>query len=242
VLLVSVSLSLSHWAEAAPKKLDFNMVPLSISSITADLQNGQLVANGLLGSQPFTAPLTLSARPNQADPTCPILHLSLGPINLDLLGLKVDTSRICLDITAHRGGGLLGDLLCAIANLLNNGTPLGTILTTLSPDQLTTLTDGLTDLLNAVLEQVTSASAVVSAECDILNLALGPIDLNLLGLQVHLDNCAEGPVTVDVTAEPGAGNLLGNLLCGLAGLLDSNSRATVELLRQIALVIAQLVQ
>ena len=49
------------------------------------------------------------------------LNLALGPINLSLLGLNVDTSPICLDITAQQGGGLLGDLLCGVANLLNGG-------------------------------------------------------------------------------------------------------------------------
>jgi len=51
--------------------------------------------------------------------------------------------------------------------------------------------------------------------CSILTLSLGPLDLDLLGLQVHLDQ-----VNLDITAVPGAGNLLGNLLCGIAGLLD----------------------
>jgi hypothetical protein len=39
--------------------------------------------------------------------------------------------------------------------------------------------------------------------------------LNLLGLVVHLDQ-----VNLDITAEQGSGNLLGNLLCAVAGLLD----------------------
>jgi hypothetical protein len=54
--------------------------------------------------------------------------------------------------------------------------------------------------------------------CDILNLDLGPIFLDLLGLQVDLD-----PVVLDITAVPGPGNLLGNLLCALVGLLDPGS-------------------
>lgn len=51
--------------------------------------------------------------------------------------------------------------------------------------------------------------------CDILNLVLGPLDLNLLGLEVHLKR-----VVLDIVARPGAGALLGNLLCAVAGLLD----------------------
>ena len=54
-----------------------------------------------------------------------------------------------------------------------------------------------------------------AAACDILNLVLGPLDLNLLGLEVHLDT-----VVLDIVAQPGPGNLLGNLLCAVAGLLD----------------------
>jgi hypothetical protein len=51
--------------------------------------------------------------------------------------------------------------------------------------------------------------------CDILNLDLGPINLDLLGLQVDLSE-----VLLDITAVRGAGNLLGNLLCAVTGLLD----------------------
>jgi hypothetical protein len=51
--------------------------------------------------------------------------------------------------------------------------------------------------------------------CEILNLVLGPLDLDLLGLVIHLDQ-----VVLIITAEQGPGNLLGNLLCAIAGLLD----------------------
>ena len=54
-----------------------------------------------------------------------------------------------------------------------------------------------------------------SAACQILDLTLGPIHLDLLGLVVDLDE-----VNLDITAEPGPGNLLGNLLCAVAGLFD----------------------
>jgi hypothetical protein len=57
----------------------------------------------------------------QIGPTaCGILHLDLGPLFLDLLGLQVDLSRVVLDIAAQRGAGnLLGNLLCAILGLLD---------------------------------------------------------------------------------------------------------------------------
>ncbi len=60
-----------------------------------------------------------------------------------------------------------------------------------------------------------------SAEgCDILNLVLGPLDLDLLGLNISLNQ-----VVLDIVAVPGAGNLLGNLLCAVAGLLDGTQIA-----------------
>ena len=53
------------------------------------------------------------------------------------------------------------------------------------------------------------------ASCGILDLVLGPLHLDLLGLVVDLNQ-----VILDITAVTGAGNLLGNLLCALLGLLD----------------------
>lgn len=60
-----------------------------------------------------------------------------------------------------------------------------------------------------------TAVAPAARTCGILNLVLGPLDLDLLGLQVHLDR-----VVLNIVAQTGAGNLLGNLLCAVAGLLD----------------------
>jgi hypothetical protein len=61
----------------------------------------------------------------------------------------------------------------------------------------------------------TATSARAAVRCDVLNLVLGPLDLNILGLEVHLQR-----VVLDIVAVTGAGNLLGNLLCAVAGLLD----------------------
>jgi hypothetical protein len=63
----------------------------------------------------------------------------------------------------------------------------------------------------------------LAPSCDILNLRLGPLDLDLLGLEVHLNT-----VVLNIVATPGSGNLLGNLLCAVAGLLDNTG-----VLRQI---------
>ena len=58
--------------------------------------------------------------------SCPVLHLDLGPLDLNLLGLKVHLNEVVLDITAQSGpGNLLGNLLCAIAHLLDGGSTAG---------------------------------------------------------------------------------------------------------------------
>lgn len=71
--------------------------------------------------------------------------------------------------------------------------------------------------------------------CEILDLVLGPLDLDLLGLQVHLDT-----VHLNITAQRGPGNLLGNLLCAVAGLLDGPTGVNA-ILNQIATLLNRLV-
>lgn len=77
---------------------------------------------------------------------CPILHLELGPLDLNLLGLRVQLNQVVLDITAIPGpGNLLGNLLCAIAGLLDGvdlGSTLGRLLQNLI-DALIRLLEGL---------------------------------------------------------------------------------------------------
>ncbi len=71
----------------------------------------------------FALPITSTTQ--QA---CPILHLDVGPLNLNLLGLQISLNQVVLNITAQPGpGNLLGNLLCSVANLLNNGGPLSQI-------------------------------------------------------------------------------------------------------------------
>jgi hypothetical protein len=63
----------------------------------------------------------------------------------------------------------------------------------------------------------TVQNASTAGSCKILNLVLGPLHLDVLGLVVDLNQ-----VVLNITAQSGAGNLLGNLLCAVAGLLDGN--------------------
>ncbi|WP_308285820.1 hypothetical protein [Actinoplanes hulinensis] len=82
-----------------------------------------------------------------------------------------------------------------------------------------------------------SGDASALAACNILHLVLGPLDLNLLGLTVHLNT-----VVLDITAHSGPGNLLGNLLCAIAGLLDGGLpfplAQLADLLNQVLAILA----
>jgi hypothetical protein len=72
--------------------------------------------------------------------------------------------------------------------------------------------------------------AAAAVDCPILHLDLAPLNLDLLGLVVDLDR-----VVLDIVATPGAGNLLGNLLCAVTGLLDGAGTITqiIGLINQI---------
>lgn len=90
-----------------------------------------------------------------------------------------------------------------------------------------------TKTMNLKVQDVTTgpaAAGVTAASCDILNLVLGPLDLNILGLEVHLNQ-----VVLDIVGTTGAGQLLGNLLCAVAGLLDGGAA-----LGQIAALLNQI--
>jgi hypothetical protein len=99
---------------------------------------GTLRGNQRVRREDVRIPVALAAAPQAAQipPTpgaCSVLNLTLGPLDLNLLGLRVRLSRVDLRIEAIPsplpGSGLLGDLLCGIANLLNPtaSTPLGQV-------------------------------------------------------------------------------------------------------------------
>jgi hypothetical protein len=236
-------------APPAPKPLFFRprlegyedrVVPATLPLVITDVDltdfaivDGVLEASGevtgTLAGLPFTTEITNFALqlvdddPGTGVVECSVLDLELAPIHVGLLGLFVDTSPICLEITAIEGGGLLGDLLCGLAG----GGPLDTGIPTIpTGDLLGDLVGGLVGVLNGVLgvDQAGPAQgggSVCTGECEILELALGPLDLSLLGVNVSLDDCDDGPVQVCVSASAGEG-LLGNLLCGLSGFPNLN--------------------
>lgn len=112
------------------------------TKITIDEATRQLSLTGVLNGtatriggdvvnvvdQTFTAPLAVNrpgvasslAQPAAYQASCGILHLDLGPLNLNLLGLVVDLNEVILNVSGATGAGnLLGNLLCALTGLLD---------------------------------------------------------------------------------------------------------------------------
>ena len=113
------------------------------------------------------------------------------------------TGSVTTDITSMLPAGYTGEV--TVTDFANRG---GTL-----------IANGTATVTNAAgqTDSQTFAVPVVQAagDCEILNLVLGPLHLDLLGLVIDLNQ-----VVLNITAVPGAGNLLGNLLCAVAGLLD----------------------
>jgi hypothetical protein len=210
------ALTLGMTTTPAEAQISIQDVVLDDFQIVDNVLTASGTVTGTVAGLPFTTDITNFALqlvpddPATPEVECSVLDLELGPINLALLGLHVDT--------ATEGGGLLGDLLCGLAGggLLGTGIPVLPV-----AGELADLEGGLADLLGGSLGQSFDPAqagdvhdSVCTGECEVLELVLGPLDLSLLGLNVSLDDCEDGPVQVCVSTSRGEG-ILGNLLCGL---------------------------
>jgi hypothetical protein len=166
-------------------------------------------------SKRFTARVRSIKAVHSTQRICSVLELTLAPTHLNLLGLIVDLSQVHLVITADSQGGILGQLLCSIGGHGQNGQMQARRLTK-AAHRSGLSTKGVR--MGVPLYQ-TSSGSISTMEtaspltiCSILDLTLGPLDLNLLGLIVHLDQ-----VHLTITADS-EGGILGSLLCpGIAG-------------------------
>jgi hypothetical protein len=156
---------------------------------------------------------------------CHVLTLTLDDLQLDLLGLRVDLSEVNLRIFAvprGDGSGVLGRLFCALSrSTIRLGRGAGA---SDAHKVVSSLNTRLRDhpmrafRASARLSADDGASAAQAApSCRVLNLILGPLDLNLLGLVVELYGPNRtAPITLSITSFPGQG-VLGDLFCGLSG-------------------------
>jgi hypothetical protein len=167
--------------------------------------------------QRVTAPVRIAQAGRRR---CPLITLELATLRLDLLGLRVETSEINLRISGIRrgaGSGVLGRLLCSLnsstvrigraseahaaARALNSAVP----------------RKGLRGFTATAELQPQAAASQAPTSCPVLDLQLGPLELNVLGLLVELFGPSRtAPVRITITAFRGGG-LLGDLFCGLAG-------------------------
>jgi hypothetical protein len=162
---------------------------------------------------------------------CQILELNLAKLYLNLLGLEVRTSEINLEVTGSPDRAL-GKLFCDLSKgiKLSKGA-----LARKTADSLNKALDGrplpvLSFKAPVRSQQAPSSRAgmrpfagrdevppVPPGSCEVLDLLLGPLHLDLLGLVVDL----YGPTTNDavrvlVTANPNGG-AVGAALCQVAG-------------------------
>ncbi len=157
-----------------------------------------------------------------------LLHLMAVPVLAVALALTVAAPVGAAPRTAAAGAGAL---TTPVTGVVNGVAQTGTLTITKFTHQ------GRQIFANGALNLGDATTPVQvplvrqDPACPILNLVLGPLDLNLLGLVVHLNQ-----VVLNITAQSGPGNLLGNLLCAVAGLLNGTAPATgllTSLLNQI---------
>jgi hypothetical protein len=167
----------------------------------------------------FKARVALRSHQFSAQRICPILDLTLGPLHLNLLGLIVDLDRVHLTITADSEGGLLGSLLCSLSGTRSSAARIAKLTKLARRSGLATrgiaFAVPLQQTSSGTASQFGAATPLGPAApariCPVLDLTLGPLDLNLLGLMVHLDT-----VHLVITADS-EGGILGSLFCSLAG-------------------------
>ena len=126
------------------------------------------------------------------------------------------TTRVLVTGQIANAGGVFNGILKVTHVAVDSATGALSAAGTLSG----TLTNAAGQVIGTVTNQAVSniPLASVTGSCTILTLNLGPLDLNLLGLMVHLNQ-----VVLNITAQPGPGNLLGNLLCAVANLLNGGN-------------------
>jgi hypothetical protein len=208
--VLALTLAAPATADAAP---DGGKVTVGSKITDFSVANGRLVANGTvtarLSGGGEVAKDTARVRfriAQQNGRRCDVLTLRLAPLTLELLGVRVQTSAINLELYGRRGA-VLGDLLCALSR---------------ARIELPRVAAALNRKLDGRPLRVMGASAEVRAAdhqgtCRVLRLVLGPLHLDLLGLNVELyGENRRSPVVVTIDALPGHG-VLGDLLCGLAG-------------------------
>jgi hypothetical protein len=221
-------------------------VRVNLTRFQADQKHHRLVAHGSVvtsyssGGKVRATSTKAVAMQVQQGTTCRVLHLELGELHLELLGLivnltPVDDPSIMLDISADSGEAL-GKLLCQVINAVQGTTVRKTTLATkrlnavvkkrysggvmsfTAPLSVKSGLAGTTTGSTTTTTGTTPGSTPPTGQCDVLDLVLGPLNLDLLGLIVQLNK-----VQLGISANPVG--TLGTLFCQLAG--STTTPATV---------------
>lgn len=127
--------------------------------------------------------------------------------------------------TTADGSTLAGTL--SNLHFVNLGGGQGTALTGVLNGTLTSATGAVTNIVDQAVT-LPVQSAANGGTCSILDLTLGPLHLDLLGLNVDLNQ-----VHLTITGQTGNGQLLGNLLCGVANALNGNGGGLANILNRL---------
>lgn len=139
---------------------------------------------------------------------CRVLHLFLQQLHLNLLGLVANLDKVNLDVIGHANGGVLGQLFCRLSRGIT-----GKIARTSAEHALSATLRRHPPVMRfraTLIPKATASQAAPAPTCQVLDLILGPLNLQLLGLEVDLNQ-----VHLNVTANP-AGGALGSLFCQLS--------------------------
>jgi hypothetical protein len=208
VLFVFASTGVAYGAPAkqrAPGKLAVGVQVLKFSAGGKSIRARGLVTARLTDNSGHST--VIRQRVNLSAKTgggCRVLNLVLDKLSLKLLGLNADLDRVVLNVTGKRSGGVLGRLFCRLARAKLAST---------RASAARALTAGVRRNGKAVrftanLNPQSTTSQAKS--CQVLDLVVGPLNLDLLGLVVDLKR-----LHLAVTANRGQGKL-GDLFCQLA--------------------------
>ncbi len=201
-------------------------LPLRINGVRLLAGNRALII-GRFGGQLFRDVTNFTGRFSAPTGQPAVLRLELGPIHVERLGLLVDVGEIGMEVTTDATGGrALGNLLRDLrgsnvtgATLANMGSTLG-----LTPTQIQNINLQVRQIVRIALAQTLRspptdvdrpATSGDPGICPLVDLSFDPVQLDILGLNVNLDDGQDDPVTVELTAVEGPGNFLGNLLCAV---------------------------
>ena len=233
LLLVLMGLAVPSAAQATTSKLT---IRAKITKFEA--RQGGLTASGVIsgklgsGGQVTRDRARVRFRVSQQRQgrRCDILTLNLQQLHLELLGARVQTSAINLELYARRGA-ILGNLFCALSRAEIRFPRVAAA--------MNRKLDGRP--LPVMAQEAPVRTADHQGTCQVLKLILGPLHLDLLGLNVDLyGRTKRDPVVVTITALPGHG-LLGDVLCALAGGESITSLPALQnVLRGLGVTISEL--